>query len=198
MNEFSRVLALLFATAVTQNLVLTTGLGSSMMLRITRHPRDLWRFFLLLGGFSVATVAIAYPLDQLIGIGFWAKLLRPLMIMGIAVVLYFIAALIFRYAAPAAYSRISHQLPLAAFNNLVIGVALISNHSFALSIFGAIALAIGCCGGFLVLSLLVYEGLQRMDNPAVPAAFRGLPLALIYIGLLALAVLGFAAPVSLI
>ncbi len=198
MNSFSVFLMFLFATTVTQNMVLSTGLGSSMMLRIVRHPRDMWLFFALLSGFSVATVTIAYPLDQLIGIGFWAKLLRPLMITGIAILLYLLASLISRKANPAFYARISHQLPLAAFNNLVIGVALISNHSFALPLYAAVALAIGCCGGFVVLSLLVSEGLQRLDNPAVPAAFRGLPVTLLYVGLLALAILGFSSPVSLI
>lgn len=198
MSNFSTFVMFLFATTVTQNMVLSTGLGSSMMLRIVRHPRDLWLFFAELTGFSVVTVTIAYPLDQLIGFGFWAKLLRPLMITGIAIILYLLVSLISRKVNPNFYARISHQLPLAAFNNLVIGVALICNHSFALPLYAAIALAIGCCGGFVGLSLLTAEGLQRLDNPSVPVAFRGLPLTLLYIGLLALAILGFATPVSLI
>lgn len=198
MTGISSFLIFLFATAVTQNMVLTTGLGSSMLLRIVRHPRDLLRFFLLLSVFSVATVAIAYPFDNLIGTGFSAKLLRPLMIVAIAVLLYGLTALICGKAFPAFYARINRQLPLAAFNNLVIGVALICNHSFALSFFGAIGLALGCCAGFVVLSLLTAEGVQRLDNPAVPAAFRGVPATLIYIGLLALAILGFSSSVSLI
>ncbi len=198
MTDFSTFVMFLFATTVTQNMVLSTGLGSSMMLRIVRHPRDLWLFFAQLAGFSVVTVTVAYPLDQWIGFGFWAKLLRPLMITGIAIILYLLVALITRKANPTLYARISHQLPLAAFNNLVIGVALICNHSFALPLYAAIALAIGCCGGFVGLTLLVSEGLQRLDNPSVPTAFRGLPITLLYIGLLALALLGFSSSVSLI
>lgn len=37
-----------------------------------------------------------------------------------------------------------------------------------------------------------------MDNPDVPQAFRGLPIALVYLGLMALALLGFKTGVSFI
>lgn len=198
MNEFSRFFLFLFATAVTQNVVLTTGFGSSMLLRVVRHRRSLFAFSALLGGFSLLTVIIAYPLDNLIGTSFWAKLLRPMMIVAIAVVLYCLAALVLSKAAPDFFARHRRLLPLAAFNNLVIGITLIANHSFALSLFGAIGLALGACIGFVILSLLTAEGISRMDNPAVPAAFRGLPITLIYIGLLALAILGFRSSISLI
>lgn len=198
MSNFGSFMLFLFATAVTQNVVLTTGFGSSMLLRIVRHPRDILPFSGILGVFSVLTVTVAYPLDALIGTDFFAKLLRPLMVVGIAAVLYLLSVLLLRHLAPAVYTRTEKMLPLAAFNNLVIGVALICNHSFALPLIGAVGLALGCCVGFTVLSLLTAEGLERLDSPDIPPAFRGLPATLIYIGLLALAILGFASSVSLI
>ena len=96
MSDFGSFVLFLFATAVTQNVVLTTGFGSSMLLRIVRHPRDILPFCGILGGFSVLTVAIAYPLDMLIGTDFLAKLLRPLMVVGIAAVLYLLTVLFIR------------------------------------------------------------------------------------------------------
>jgi Na+-translocating ferredoxin:NAD+ oxidoreductase RnfA subunit len=119
-------------------------------------------------------------------------------IVGIAVVLYTVITPIFAKAAPRMYARIGKLFPLAAFNNLVIGVALICNHSFSLSLFGAIGLALGCCVGFVVLSYLTAEGIERVDNPDIPAAFRGLPILFLYVGLLALAVMGFSSSVSFI
>ena len=79
---------------------------------------------------------------------------------------------------------------------LIFGASAI--RSFALPLIGAVGLALGCCIGFTVLSLLTAEGLERLDSPDIPPAFRGLPATLIYIGLLALAILGFASSVSLI
>ncbi len=198
MNEVVNFVFFLFASALAQNVVLSTGFGSSMLLRIVRHPKDIGLFSAVLAHFAVLTVAVAYPIDKLIGIGFWAKLSRPLIIVGIALVLYGVASLLLSKAFPQFYARIGKLLPLAAFNNLVIGVALICNHSFSLSFLAAIGLALGCCVGFVVLSYLTAEGIERMDNPDIPAAFRGLPIILVYVGLIALAVMGFSSSVSFI
>lgn len=198
MNDVWNAILFLFATAVTQNIVLTTGFGSSMLLRIVRHPKDLVIFSAMLSGFSVLTVAICYPLDMLIGTGFWAKLLRPLMIVAVSAVLYCLSALIYSKSFPKFYARAGKFLPLASFNNLVIGIVLICNHNFSISLLGAMGLALGGCAGFMLLSLLTAEGIERMDNPDIPPAFRGLPITLVYVGLLALAILGFSSSVSLI
>lgn len=198
MREIWDFILYLFASAVAQNIVLTTGLGSSMLMRVVRHPKDILPFSAMLGGFSVLTVAICYPLDDLIGTGVWAKLLRPLMIAAVVAVLYCIAHAILKRACPAFYIRMAKFLPLAAFNNLVIGVALICNHNFTTTFFGAIGLTLGGCAGFILLSLVTAEGIERVDNPDIPPAFRGLPIILVFVGLLALAVLGFAPAVPLI
>lgn len=198
MNDVLDFILFLFASALAQNIVLSTGFGSSMLLRIVRRPKDIGVFSAVLALFAVLTVAIAYPIDKMIGIGFWAKLSRPLIIVGIAVILYSVITPIFAKAAPRLYARIGKLFPLAAFNNLVIGVAMICNHSFSLSLLGAIGLALGCCVGFVVLSFLTAEGIERVDNPDIPAAFRGLPIMFLYVGLLALAVMGFSSSVSFI
>lgn len=198
MNEIWDFILFLFASALAQNIVLATGFGSSMLLRIIRRPKDIGLFSLVLSLFAVLTVAIAYPIDKIIGIGFWAKLSRPLIIVGIALILYSVITPIAAKAAPRLYARVGKLFPLAAFNNLVIGVALICNHSFSLSLVGAIGLAIGCCVGFVVLSYLTAEGIERVDNPDIPSAFRGLPIIFVYVGLMALAVMGFSSSVSFI
>ena len=39
--------------------------------------------------------------------------------------------------------------------------------------------------------LVVREGARKLDNENVPETFRGLPVTLLYIGILALAIYGF-------
>ena len=45
--------------------------------------------------------------------------------------------------------------------------------------------------GYVLAVILVNEGQRKIQNRNLPAAFRGLPITLIYIGILALAVYGF-------
>lgn len=198
MSAFSQLVFYLLTAAFVQNLVLSAGFGSSTLLRITRRPRDILLFSGMLCGFSLLTVLIAYPLDLLIGTSWDAKLIRPVLLIVIAALLYIGAALILKKRFPPAYQRVRRTLPLATFNNVVIGVALIVNHQFSVSLAGAVGLSLGSCLGFLVLSLLTAEARDRMDNPDVPQAFRGLPIALVYLGLMALALLGFKTGVSFI
>ena len=43
----------------------------------------------------------------------------------------------------------------------------------------------------LLAVLLVTEAQHRLRSKAIPSAFRGLPITLVYIGVLALAIYGF-------
>lgn len=80
-EELSDLLSFFVTIALLQNIVLTTGFGSSATLHMVRKPQNIWLFSALLTGFSVLTVLIAYPLDKLCGTAitnFW----RPMMMAG--------------------------------------------------------------------------------------------------------------------
>ena len=202
MKLFWDMLFTLLVAALIQNLVLTTGFGTSIMLRIVRRPRDIWIFSGLLAVFSVLTVLLFYPVDALIasrfGTGWWVKIYRPVIVILIAAMLYLLAALLVKRFLPRLFGRIQRLLPLAAFNTVVVGVALVVNHQVRVELLPAVGLALGSCLGFLLLSWLTAEGMERLDNPDMPAAFRGLPATLVYLGLLALALMGFTPAFSLL
>ncbi|HOB36226.1 MAG TPA: Rnf-Nqr domain containing protein [Candidatus Avimonas sp.] len=186
------------AAAFLQNVVLMTGFGSSVLIKSSRKRTNILPFGALLCLFTTLTVLICYPLDILIGTGVVAKWLRPLMIISITAVLYVIVVITLNKRFPSLYRRIKRLIPVAAFNNLVIGIAIIINHQFAVSFLGAVGLSLGTCAGFLLLSWLSTEGIERLDNPDVPKAFRGLPSILIYLGILSLALMGFSGSVSIL
>ena len=196
-NECKDLLSFFVTVALMQNVILTTGFGSSVMLHMVRKPKNIWLFSGILGIFSTLTVIIAYPLDRLFGIE-TTNLWRPFMMIAITVVLYIVATLLLKRFLPNFYTRVSRMLHMAAFNNLVTGIALISNAHFSAGLGGNIGLAIGSCLSFGILTWLTAEGIERMDNPDMPEAFRGMPSTLLYVGLLALALMGFVSNFSLI
>ena len=195
-SETGDLLSFFVTVALIQNIVLTTGFGASLMLHIVRKPKNIWLFTAILAGFSVLTVIAAYPLDMYFGTGV-DHLWRPLMMVGITAVLYILTTLFLKWLAPNFYTRVEKLLPLAAFNNLVTGVALVSNAHFDAGLGGNIGLAIGAALSFGLLTWLVAEGIERMDNPDMPEAFRGMPSILLYVGILALALMGFVSSFSL-
>ena len=196
-SHLQELLSFLVTVALLQNIVLTTGFGSSVMLHMVRKPKNIWLFSGLMTAFSALTVLIAYPLDKRFGTEM-TNLYRPLMMVGITVVLYILSTLLLRRFAPNFFHRAERLLPMAAFNNLVTGIALVCNAHFSSTLAGNIGLVIGAGLSFGILTWLTAEGIERMDNPDMPDAFRGMPSTLIYVGLLALALMGFTSNFSLI
>ena len=194
----SDLLKYFLEAAALRNVILITGFGASVLIRISRKRLDILPFSLLLCIFTILTTLLCYPLYALMGTGITAKWLRPLMIITMTALLYILTVILLRNKFPTLYNRISRLIPIAAFNNLVIGIALVVVDKVPLSLPGSIGLALGACVGFLLLSWLTAEGMERLDNPDVPKAFRGLPSVLIYLGILSLALMGFSGSVSLI
>lgn len=184
--------------AFLQNVVLTTGLGSSLMLRVVRRPRILIQFGVMLLFFTTAVTALFYPLDRLIPSTWLTRMLRPVLVVTITALLYLLCAALCSKLFAKWYRNARRLLPLAAFNTVVVGVGLLINHQVSLTFWPSLALAAGSAVGFTVVSAITAEGISRIDNPDTPAAFRGLPAALVYLGLLALAMMGFSPYINLV
>ena len=191
MNTTIAMILYFLITATIQNLVLTVGFDASLLVKLVRHPRRLLRFGVLLLIFTVATSAIFFPLDIALPDVWWGNMLRPIILIAITCLLYVIAIAVL-HTMPEQARRSRHLLPLAAFNNVVVGVGLLVNYKISATFFQAIGLTAGAALGFLFVAVITAEAVERLDNPDVPAAFRGLPATLVYMGLLALALMGFA------
>ena len=205
MNKIlSECLIYFFAAACTQNILLTTGLGSSLMVRFLRRPYGIRLFSLFLITFCLLTSLTFFPLDTFVisqlnwvvsGMDL-AKMLRPLFMMIITSFWYLMILLIVRKKTNMQYSNIRPYLIYSAFNNLVVGLPLISNHQFQCNIGGMIGLSVGSCVGYIIIMYLTREAADRMNHPDMPEAFKGFPGTLLFLGILALALCGFSAPIS--
>ncbi len=87
--------------------------------------------------------------------------------------------------------KIAKLLPRATFNTAVLG-AFITGFNTDLSLFEYM----GYCSlmglGLILAGLIVCDGVKRLSLSNVPRPFRGLPVILIYLGIISMAFLGFA------
>lgn len=188
----SEMFTFLAATALFQNVVLTTGFGSSMALRVINRKSDVWKFGGILSFFLVGTMAIDYPLDRyLLDYSSAAKLLRPLVMALVAIALFCAVTVITARISVPFYKKLKPYLAAAVFNDLTLGLVMVDNHNITPGFWGTMGLAVGSSLGFMLIGWLVLEGRTRINSHGVPRAFRGAPVTLIYLGLAALAVLGF-------
>ena len=92
---------------------------------------------------------------------------------------------------PALYEALGIYLPLITTNCAVLGVALVNvqeGYDFLLSLIN------GVCGGLgFTLAIVLFASIrERTDKSDCPAPFKGMPIALLSAGLLALAFMGFS------
>ncbi len=127
-----------------------------------------------------------YLLDKL-GIGFMQTITFILVI----AFLVQLVEIILKKVSPSLYQALGIFLPLITTNCAVLGVALMSvqnNFNLMESVVFAIANSIG-----FGLALIIFAGLrEHLELADVPEPFRGVPIAFVVAGLLAMAFMGFA------
>ncbi len=130
----------------------------------------------------------------------WQLVLVPLGLEYVQTIVYILVIailvqmleIVIRKVSPALYAALGVFLPLITTNCAVLGVALIvtqKDYPLLMSVVYAIATAAG-----FTMALVLFAGIRtRLDiTERVPAPMRGVPVALIVAGLLAMAFMGFA------
>lgn len=91
---------------------------------------------------------------------------------------------------PSLYKALGVFLPLITTNCMVLGVAIINidnGYTMAETIVNSIAASVG-----FMLAIILLSGIrERYDNVKLPKAFEGAPMAMLALGLMALAFMGF-------
>ena len=90
---------------------------------------------------------------------------------------------------PALHRLIRPALPISTFNSALFG-ALYTTANQGYSFFQGVGYALGAGIGYTLALLVIYYARKRLAISPVPRSFRGLPILLLYIGLLSLAIYG--------
>ena len=195
MSDVLHLVGVFFSYAVlaifAQNAVFTRSLGVSRLVQLVGDERtSSWWFALLL---CVTQVLVA-PLVYFAG-SFIAPLpnraqLRPVMYLTCIAAVCLFELLVLKLAKGPRSGQLIRILPIAAVNSGVLGTVLVERtQSFTLE--QSLGFGLGSGLGYLLAVMLVTEAQNRLRSRAIPEAFRGLPITLIYIGVLALAIYGF-------
>ena len=185
MSEVLRAVGIFCSYAVlavfAQSAVFTRGLGVSRLVQLVGDDRtNSWWFALLLCVTQLLVAPLAFYAGQLIAPLANRAQLRPVVYVACVAVVCIFEHLVLRAVKGPRSGQLLRILPTAAINSCVLGTVLVERtQSFTLG------------QGYLLAVLLVTEARHRLRSRAIPSAFRGLPVTLVYIGVLALAIYGF-------
>ena len=153
-----------------QNAIFTRALGVSRLVQLVGDDRtSSWLFGLQLCITQVLVAPLTwYAGSWIVSLENRAQL-RPLV---------YVAAIAVVCTAEELVLGLGRRLPLAGKLLRIVPVAALNS-----CVLGTV--------GYLLAVLLVTEAQHRLRSKAIPSAFRGLPITLVYIGVLALAIYGF-------
>lgn len=140
----------------------------------------------------VLATIVTYLLQKLVLVPLHLAYMQTISFILVIAALVQLVEIILKKVSPALYQALGIFLPLITTNCAVLGVAIMAvmNKDFGLmeSTVFAFANALG-----FGLALIVFSGLrEHLDLVDVPEGMKGVPIALVVAGLLALAFMGFA------
>ena len=195
MSEVLHLVGVFFGYAVlaifAQNAIFTRGLGVSRLVQLVGDKRtSSWWFALMLCITQVLVAPLAFYAGRLLAPLPNRAQLRPVVYLACIAVVCLFELVVLKLAKGPRSGQLIRILPIAAMNSGVLGTVLVERtQSFTLE--QSIGFGLGSGLGYLLAVMLVTEAQNRLRSRAIPEAFRGLPITLIYIGVLALAIYGF-------
>ena len=139
---------------------------------------------------AIASIA-AYLIQYHILVPLHIEYMQTIVFILVIAALVQMVEIILKKVSPALYQALGIFLPLITTNCAVLGVAILlvqKEYNLGEAVVYAVAVAVG-----FTLALVLFAGLRdRLELENVPKALRGVPIALITAGILAMAFMGFS------
>ena len=148
---------------------------------------------------ALATI-ITYLIQYYILIPFEIEYMQTLSFILVIAALVQMVEIMLKKVSPALYQALGIFLPLITTNCAVLGVAIIvvskeftfGSDAHMLSLAASVVYAVASAMGFGVAMTLFAGIREQLEISEVPKSFRGIPIALVTAGILALAFMGFS------
>ena len=181
-----------FTALLGSNIILSRFLGICPFLGVSKKTSSAVGMGLALTCVVVLSAIICFFLDKLlVALGLASYLELIVFILVIASFVQLLEFFLKKYV-PSLYKALGVYLPLITTNCVVLNVALAvtgNGYSFVETMVYAVSISLGYT---LVITLFSAIRVRLDTNEALPAPFKGNPIALITAALMALAFLGFA------
>lgn len=190
MDIFVKIVTAALVSVFIQNSILERALGANVLLYAARKKESLWGISV---GITLITTISAVPIyfiDNALGDRYYYELIAPLIYVGVVSVIYTLSLIVIWRVFPRVFRSIRKYVHLSVFNCSVIGGLFLCSTQGG-DIFTYLGYGFGTGVGFLLAAYLIYIAYDRFTSELVPAAFRGMPIMLVYVGILALAFYAF-------
>ena len=188
---------LIFISAIfVNNIVLSQFLGICPFLGVSKKVETAKGMGLAVTFVLVIATIVTYLLQVWVLNPFGLQYLQTIVFILVIAALVQMVEIVLKKVSPSLYQALGIFLPLITTNCAVLGVAIIAvqkDFDLLTTVVYSVSIAVG-----LAIALVLFAGIrERLETEDVPQGMRGVPIALITAGLLAMAFMGFANVVPL-
>lgn len=199
-SEVSMQAITLFAIVIgaifVNNVVLSQFLGICPFLGVSSKVETSMGMGMAVTFVMALATLVTWCIQQYILVPFGIGYMQTITFILVIAALVQMVEIVLKKVSPALYQALGIFLPLITTNCAVLGVAIITvqkDFDLLTGVIYAVAAALG-----FALALILFAGIrERLEVEDTPEAMRGVPIALITAGLLAMAFMGFANVVPL-
>lgn len=187
MSEILKILLAAFASVTLDNVIFNHAIGTSTLLECAKKPKQLLSFGFFITEFSVLATMLVYPFEDMLLNSEIGKHFYPFVCVLSLGIVYILTLLIIFAVAKKWFSALKRYVHLSAFNCAVLGGMFLSSQQ-GLTLSERILFALGIGAGFIVAAYMLSINYDKLSSEKVPASFRGFPISILYIGIIAMLV----------
>lgn len=194
--EAITLFAIVIGAIFVNNVVLSQFLGICPFLGVSSKVETSAGMGMAVTFVMALSAVVTWALQHFILVPFGIEYMQTIVFILVIAALVQMVEIVLKKVSPSLYQALGIFLPLITTNCAVLGVAIIAvqkDFDLLTSVVYSTSIAVG-----FALALILFAGIrERLDVEDVPQGMRGVPIALITAGLLAMAFMGFANVVPL-
>lgn len=191
-----RLLELIIAASLINNFVFTRFLGLCIFFGVSKKMETAIGMSITFTAVMVISAALSWLVFTYVMVPLDITFLKIIIFIGIVAGFVQASDTIIRKVAPALFYKLGIYLALISTNCIILAVPLI-NAGEKYSFLESIAFALGSGLGFALALVIMASIREKLELADVPEPFKGLPIAFIVTGLIALAFAGFSGLITL-
>jgi len=195
-NEFIKLFELIIAASLINNFVFTRFLGLCIFFGVTKRMETAVGMSITFTSVMRISSALSWLIFNHVMVPLGITFLKIIVFIGIVAGFVQASDTIMRKISPGLYHKLGIYLALISTNCIILAVPLI-NAGEHYSFFESLAFAFGSGIGFALALIIMASIREKLELADVPGPFKGLPIAFIVTGLIALAFTGFSGLIKL-
>lgn len=195
-KEFAKLFELFIAASLINNFVFTRFLGLCIFFGVSKKMETAVGMSITFTSVMVISAALSWLIYNYVMIPLDITFLKIVIFIGIVAAFVQASDTIMRKVSPGLYYKLGIYLALISTNCIILAVPLI-NAGEKYTFIESLAFGLGSGIGFALALIIMASIREKLELADVPAPFKGLPIAFVTTGLIALAFTGFSGLITL-